>query len=87
VLLYHDLFSIVHRSNNPCLPQAGNKSLTFYASNIESLETKRNEIREMLNMIVVQQRNLQFDIDGLSKEAEELAIELINDLKKEHHIK
>jgi uncharacterized protein YjaG (DUF416 family) len=58
----------------------------LFAINIESLETKRNEIKEMLNMIIVQQRNLQFDIDGLWKDAEELAIELINDLKKEYHI-
>lgn len=59
---------------------------SLYPSNPESLEGKRNEIREMLNLIVVQQRNLQRDIDDRWKEAEELAIELINDLKKEYHI-
>jgi hypothetical protein len=57
----------------------------LYPSNPESLENKRSEIREMLNMIVVQQRNLQRDIDDRWKEAEVLAVELINDLKKEYH--
>ncbi len=38
-------------------------------------------------MIVVQQRNLRRVIDVERKEAEALAIELINDLKKEYHIK
>jgi uncharacterized protein YjaG (DUF416 family) len=38
-------------------------------------------------MIVVQQRNLQREITLSWKEAEELAIELISDLKKEFHLK
>jgi hypothetical protein len=38
-------------------------------------------------MIIVQQRNLRRDIDVTWKLAEELAIELINELKKEYHIK
>lgn len=38
-------------------------------------------------MIVVQQRNMRRVIDVEWKEAEALAIELINDLKKEYHIK
>ena len=59
----------------------------MFAISIESLENKRSEIKEMLNMIVVQQRNLRRNIDVEWKEAEELAIELINDLKKEYHIK
>ena len=59
---------------------------SFYAMNTESLESKRAEIREMLNMIVVQQRNLQRDIDVQWKQADELAIELMNDLKKQYHI-
>jgi hypothetical protein len=59
----------------------------LYPYSPESLENKRSEIREMLNMIVVQQRNLQRDIDVQWKQAEELAIELINDLKKEYHMK
>ena len=59
---------------------------TLYATNSGSLENKRNEIREMLNMTIVQQRNLRRDIDVTWNQAEELAIELINDLKKEYHI-
>src|SRR5687767_10402799 len=37
---------------------------SLYPPNPESLENKRNEIKEMLNMIIVQQRNLQRDIDS-----------------------
>lgn len=58
----------------------------LYTPNPESLENKRDEIREMLNMIIVQQRNLRRSIDILWKQAEELAIELINELKKQYHI-
>jgi len=54
--------------------------------NSESLESKRAEIKELLNMVVVQQRNFQRNIDVSWKEAEDLAIELINDLKEEYHI-
>jgi len=60
---------------------------SLYPANPESLENKRNEIRSMLNMVVVQQRNLQRDIDIPWRQAEELAIELISDLKKEFHLK
>jgi hypothetical protein len=51
-----------------------------------SLENKRVEIRELLNMAVVQQRNLQFNDTRLLR-AKELASELINDFKKEYHLK
>jgi hypothetical protein len=58
----------------------------YYISvKIEPLETKRDKIREMLNMIVVQQRNLRFNIDTRLEPAKELANELINELKKEYH--
>ena len=56
------------------------------AYHAESLENKRAEIRELLNMVVVQQRNFQLNIDVSWKQAAALAIELINDLKKEYHI-
>src|SRR5688572_7719798 len=59
----------------------------LYAAEPESLENKRSEVRKMLNMIIVQQRNLRLDIDSPWKQAEGLAIELINDLKKEYHLK
>lgn len=58
----------------------------LYPSNPESLENKRSDIREMLNMIVVQQRNLRRDINVTWKQAEELAVKLMNDLKKQYHI-
>jgi hypothetical protein len=60
---------------------------SLYPDNPESLENQRKEIKGMLNMIVVQQRNLQREITLSWKEAEELAIELIADLKKEFHLK
>ena len=58
----------------------------YFSTEIEPLETKRAEIREMLNMTVVQQRNLRFNIDTRLQPAKELANELINDLKKEYHL-
>lgn len=57
----------------------------LYPDNPESLENKRSEVRELLNMIIVQQRNLQRDIDSPWKQAEEMATELINDLKREYN--
>lgn len=65
---------------------SGKTMENLYPIKPESLENKRNDIREMLNMIVVQQRNLQRDIDITWKQAEELAVELMNDLKKQYHI-
>ncbi len=59
---------------------------TLYAINSGSLENKRNEIRELLNMTIVQQRNLRRDINVTWKQAEMLANELISDLKKEYHL-
>ena len=56
------------------------------SANTQTLENKRSEINVLLNMIVVQQRNLRFNREGPWKQAEELAIELINDLKKQYHI-
>jgi hypothetical protein len=58
----------------------------IYAINTESLENRRSDIREMLNMIVVQQRNFRRDVDISWKQAEELGVELMNDLKKQYHI-
>lgn len=59
---------------------------SMYPANPVSLENKKNEINEMLNMTVVQQRNLQREIDINWKKAEELALTLINDLKNEYHL-
>jgi hypothetical protein len=48
-----------------------------------SLENKREEIKELLNMSIVQQRNLRFNDTRLQK-ATEIATELISELKKEY---
>ena len=48
-------------------------------------ENSSNE-RELLNMIVVQQRNLRRDIENAWPKAEAMAIELVDDLKKEYHL-
>ena len=57
----------------------------YLSRETSSLENKRNEITEMLNMIVVQQRNLRYGEAKLS-EAERLARELIGDFSKEYSL-
>ncbi len=57
----------------------------FFSAKIESLENQRGEIKEMLNMVIVQQRNLRFDNSRL-QHIKELANELISELKKEYHL-
>jgi len=52
-----------------------------------SLENKREKIKELLNMVVVQQRNFQFQINTRWQQAQALATELITDLKKEYELK
>jgi len=64
---------------------SGETKENLYAANLESLEPKRNEIKELLNMVVVQQRNLRRDIESDWPEAEKMANELISALKKEYH--
>jgi len=51
-----------------------------------SLENKREKINELLNMVVVQQRNLRLAMEGNWEKARVLAIELISDLKNEYHL-
>jgi hypothetical protein len=58
----------------------------LYPENPESLENKRNEIRKLLNMVVVQQRNLRKEIESDWPLAEKMANELVNNFKKEYHI-
>ena len=50
-----------------------------------SLENKRNKINELLNMVVVQRRNLRYGEQRLKK-AEDLARELIEAFKEEYHL-
>lgn len=53
---------------------------------VASLETKRPEIQELLNMVVVQQRNLRVRQD-LRDQAAALATELIGDFRSAYHLK
>jgi hypothetical protein len=59
----------------------------YFAVKTETLENKRETIRKMLNMIVVQQRNLRLNADRILPRAKELSNELKDDLKKEYHLK
>ncbi|MBP6687163.1 MAG: hypothetical protein KA160_04825 [Lacibacter sp.] len=65
---------------------SGETKENYFSVKTESMENKRKEIREMLNMTVVQQRNLRYGIDTRYILAKELANELIGDLKKEYHL-
>jgi hypothetical protein len=58
----------------------------FFSYKTGSLENKREKVKELLNMIVVQQRNFQFQINTRWRDANALAAELINDLKKEYQL-
>ncbi|MES1181453.1 MAG: hypothetical protein ABUL44_01530, partial [Flavobacterium sp.] len=62
-----------------------NTKENYFSMNTASLENKRTEISEMLNMSVVQQRNLRFNNTRLLR-TKALASELINDLQKEYNI-
>ena len=65
---------------------SGETHENYFNIKTASLENQRKEIRELLNMTVVQQRNLRFNETRLQR-ATVLANELINDLKKEYHLK
>jgi hypothetical protein len=56
----------------------------LFPTHPESLENRRNEIRELLNMVVVQQRNMRSSLESDYPEAEQMARNLINDLKNEY---
>ena len=58
----------------------------YFTVETATLENKRIEIRELLNMAVVQQRNLRYNETRLLR-AKVLANELINNLKNEYHLK
>lgn len=59
----------------------------FFSYTTGSLENKRDKISEMLNMVIVQQRNLRLQLNTRLPKAQLLATELISDLKKEYHLK
>ena len=58
----------------------------IFSRKVESLETKRAVINEMLNMCIVQRRNIVNNNDTRLHPAKELAKELITSLKKEYHL-
>ena len=55
-----------------------------FSTKVEPLENKRSQIRQMLNMIIVQQRNFRVNNARLQR-TKELANELIGDFKKEYN--
>jgi len=58
----------------------------FFSCKVHPMENHREEISEMLNMLVVQQRNIRFN-DARLQRAKDLALQLISDLEKEYRIK
>jgi hypothetical protein len=59
---------------------------SFFSSKTGTLENKREKIMEMLNMVIVNQRNHQSQVNESFSEASILAAEIINTLKKEYHL-
>jgi hypothetical protein len=59
----------------------------FFSAKVSSLENRREDVNELLNMVVVQQRNLRNGYDTNLPRAIELAKELITDLQKEYHLR
>jgi hypothetical protein len=58
---------------------------SFFSYKTASLENKREKIMELLNWVVVQQRNFRNQVSNRLNPAQALATELISDLKKEYH--
>ena len=59
---------------------------SFFSSETGTLENKREKIMEMLNMVIVNQRNHRNQVNKCFSEASILAAEIINTLKKEYHL-
>jgi hypothetical protein len=81
--IHHDL-STYMLATQDTMSQKTRES--FFAADVKSLENKREVIVKMLNMIVVQQRNLRFNNNRLQR-ATGLANEVVNELEKEYHLK
>jgi hypothetical protein len=60
---------------------------SFFSYKIGSLENKREKIMEMLNMVIVNQRNHRNEVNDNLNQSKLLAAEIINTLKKEYHLK
>jgi hypothetical protein len=63
-----------------------NTKESFFSYKIGSLENKRGKIMEMLNMVIVNQRNHRQQVNTTFSEAPLLAAEIIATLKKEYHL-
>jgi hypothetical protein len=59
---------------------------SFFSYKTGSLENKREKMMEMLNMVMVQQRNFRNQVNNNWSQAKLLAAELITTLKKEYHL-
>jgi hypothetical protein len=59
---------------------------SFFSYKTGSLENKREKIMEMLNMVIVNQRNHRSEKKNTLSKASLLAAEIINTLKKEYHL-
>jgi hypothetical protein len=59
---------------------------SFFSSKTGSLENKREKIMEMVNMVIVNQRNNRTQVNNNLNQAKLLAAEIINTLKKEYHL-
>ena len=79
---------VIHYNHRTCIQKSHIRypEHPFCTTLSNSLERNRNEIRELLNMVVVQQRNLRYNSQTHLPEASVLATELIADLKKEYHL-
>ena len=60
---------------------------SFFSYKTGSLENKREKIMEMLNMVIVNQRNNRTQVKNNLNQAKLLAAEIINTLKIEYHLK
>ena len=95
----NNLINSINRVMDPQMHRDASKYIIYYLDTVSkstinnylsrvtpSLENKRYEVNELLNMIVVQQRNLRFGEEKLVK-AENLAEELIMEFREMYHIK
>ena len=60
---------------------------SFFSYKIGSLENKKEKIMEMLNMVIVNQRNHRNEVNDNLNQSKLLAAEIIDTLKKEYHLK
>ena len=92
------LINSINRVMDPQMHRDASKLFLYYLDTVSkstinnylsrstpSLENKRYEITELLNMLVIQQRNLRFGESRLLK-AEQLARELIIEFSEEYHL-